>query len=456
MTRSPSFLLAAGLAFGLAMPLAAQSFNEALDAYDAGNLSLAGQIVQPLAEAGDARAMNLFANILDDGAEGFPRDPALAFDYYTRAAAGGSSAAQNNLGRVYHLGRLGQAVDAERAEQLYLQAIAGGSQFAQNNYALMQEEGLLGPQDWPAIVSLYQAAADRNEPNAAANLANLYLNGGPGFQTDPVIARQWGERAVLVENTRGMRILGYMLELGIGGDHDVARAVELYQTAYNMGDASAANDLGLLLEYGAPGVEPSNPQAAAWYEVAIQGGSVGGHMNMAGLLNDGDPDVPDDGARARALYEYAHAEGNLRGTVNLSYLYWDGVGGPVDFGRARELLTDASNRGDLGAMNDLAVMNERGLGAPVNVPAAADLYLRAAQGGHTLGAQNLAYILTDASNQPVNPVEGLAWCHFASEREDDAETQAEYRQNCADIGVNMSDADRSAAVARSAQLLQQF
>lgn len=456
MIRPQNCILAAGLALCLALPLAAQTVDDARAAYRADDFARAVEIARPLADAGNPDAINLMATMFEDGVGGLPRDEAQALALYTQAAELGSAAGLNNLGRIYHHGSLGQAVDAPRAEQLYLRAIEGGSQFGQNNYALLLESGLLGPPDWARIVQLYESAADRDEPNAAANLANLYLNGREGLPVDDMLARQWAERAVLLNNARGMRLLGYMLEFGLGGPEDVPRAIAMYQRSFDLGDGAAANDLGLLYAYGATGVPANRVTAATWFERGIALQDTWSHVNMADLLVDGEPDVPDNGVRARALFGFAHEAGNLDASVQLSYLHWDGVGGPVDYDTARSLLTYASEEGDIGAMNDLGVMLQQGLGGPVDIFGAAHLYQRAAERGHTLGAQNLAYILIDTTKAPADPVEGLAWCHFSSEREESRETQLEYRQNCSDIAQDLPEADRRAAIARSIELLAQF
>ena len=310
--------------------------------------------------------------------------------------------------------------------------------------------------NWPAIVDLYTRAADLDEQNAAANLANLYLNGRPGFPENPELARQWAERAAEDGSARGMRMLGYMLEFAVGGPEDVPRAEALYRQAWDLGDAAAANDMGLLFNYGATGVPVDLRQAAQWYEAGIAAFDTWSHVNMADLLVDGEPTVPDDPARARELYAVAHGLGNLDASVALSYLYWDGIGGPVDYDVARTLLTHAAEQGDFGAMNDLGVMLQQGLGGAIDIPGAAHLYERAAQGGHTLGAQNLAYILTDTSKSPSDPILGVAWCHFSAEREDDPQTRDEYRLNCADLAGQLTLEQQSAAIARSADLLSTY
>ena len=452
----PAAALALALALSLSAPSAAQTVEDARQAYFDQDFARAVEIARPLAAAGDPLAMNIMASMFEDAQGGLPYDPVQAFSLYTAAADLGLAAAQNNLGRVYHYGLLGQAVDALRAEALYLQAMAGGSDPARNNYALMQEEGLLGAPDWPTIIALYSEAASRDEPNAAANLANLYLNGRDGLPADPVLARQWAERSLAVENARGHRMLGYMMEFEIGGPQDTQGALDNYRRAHDLGEAAASSDLGLIHRFGAPGLPADPALAAAWFERGIWLGDVWSYVNLAEMLTDNDPAVTDDPARARQLYQAAHDMGNLQASVSLAYLHWDGIGGPVDFVAARNLLIHASDGGNMGATSDLGVMLEQGLGGPVDIPAAASHYRRAAEGGNMLAAQNLFWVLTNQGTVPWDPVEGLAWCHFSAERETDRQTQIDYRQNCTETAASLSEADRRAAITRSIALLAQF
>jgi TPR repeat protein len=78
-------LLASGLA-------SAQSTDEGLKAYQAGDHARAREILQPLAEAGNAVAMRVIGVMLDRG-EGGPENPAAAVDWLTRSEKQGDAIA---------------------------------------------------------------------------------------------------------------------------------------------------------------------------------------------------------------------------------------------------------------------------------------------------------------------------------------------------------------------------
>ena len=88
------------LALASALPVAAQTFEEALAAYERGDYDAAYRGFRPLAEQGDAIAQNNLGYMYDNG-KGVPQDYAEAVKWYRLAAGQGYAAAQNNLGLMY-------------------------------------------------------------------------------------------------------------------------------------------------------------------------------------------------------------------------------------------------------------------------------------------------------------------------------------------------------------------
>lgn len=98
--------LAAALAMALAsaLPATAQTFEEALAAYERGDYDAAYRGFRSLAEQGDAIAQNNLGVMYGTG-EGVPQDYAEAVKWYRRAAEQGDANAQGNLGFMYVNGR---------------------------------------------------------------------------------------------------------------------------------------------------------------------------------------------------------------------------------------------------------------------------------------------------------------------------------------------------------------
>ena len=447
-----AFALCLGLL--VTTPAFAQTMADARAAWHAGDYTLAGELALPLAEAGDGDAMNLIANLYQDGLGGYPQDDALTLEWFNRALEAGSEAVLNNLGRVHHFGWHGQPINPELAEEFYLRGIETGSAIAMNNYALLLQQGGLGAPDWDQVTDLYEQAHALDEPNAAVNLSVIYLDGEDGLSADPGLARRWAERAYELGTHEGIRLYAYLVELGVGGTPDLNAAIALYEEAYAAGSGSAANDLGTIYWQGAAGVPSDLAQAAVWYERGVAIDHIWSHVNLADLLSDGETTVPDDGVRARDLYSRAYLFGNDEAGLQLAYLYWDGIGGPVDYVQALFLFQDLRAAGNVAAINDMGVMFEQGLGFPADTVSAAELYQEAAEQGHALAAQNLAFLLSDPAFENTDAVEGLAWCYVSAELETDPDTVETYRAACVQLAEGMTTEDKDAAIARARIILQ--
>lgn len=156
-------------------------------------------------------------------------------------------------------------------------------------------------------------------------------------------AREWFERAAVLGDEYAMGTLAVMLDAGLGGPRDRARAAQL------RADARRRTDAGLAAR--ATG-DPTFTIAAAWqagrYADAIRGAQ--------SLANDGN-------ARAQAL---------------LGRAYYEGIGLPRDYNWALTWFEKAVAHGNADAMFFLGLMHEHGRGVPRSLTRALDLFDRAA------------------------------------------------------------------------------
>ena len=120
-----------------------RSFRELLDA----------------AEEGDLDAQYRAAMAFCNGTDGAPRDEALAFQWFTRAAEGDYIAAQYGLGMCYGRG-IGTEKDPVRAAQLLAQAAEQGYPPAQCELGLCYEMGAGVEMDKERAAELYREAAE--------------------------------------------------------------------------------------------------------------------------------------------------------------------------------------------------------------------------------------------------------------------------------------------------------
>ena len=114
---------------------AADSYENAIFAYQRGDYALAAQLLRPLAEQGNATAQfNL--GVLYAKGQGVPQDYQEALKWYRKAADQGDADAQYNLGLMYDSGR-GVPQNAEEAAKWYRKAAKQGHAGAQYNLGVM-------------------------------------------------------------------------------------------------------------------------------------------------------------------------------------------------------------------------------------------------------------------------------------------------------------------------------
>jgi uncharacterized protein len=130
----------------------AQNFNKGLDAYVAGEYTVAIKEWKPLAERGNAAAQYLLGVIYQKGM-GVLQDYAEAVKWYRLSAEQSSPEAQSNLGHIYQMG-----------------------------------EGV--PQDYSKALKWHRLAAEQNYAASQVSLGVLYQYGN-GVIKDNVTAHMW-------------------------------------------------------------------------------------------------------------------------------------------------------------------------------------------------------------------------------------------------------------------------
>ena len=86
-----------------ALPVPAQTFDEAVAAYERGDFATALRGFRSYAEQGDASAQFNLGLMYDNG-EGVPENDAEALRWFRLAAEQGHALAQSNLGLMYAIG----------------------------------------------------------------------------------------------------------------------------------------------------------------------------------------------------------------------------------------------------------------------------------------------------------------------------------------------------------------
>ncbi len=187
-----ALLLVIGCASGSAVA-GEDPYERGLAAYNAGNYSLAHDLILPLAEHGHPAANNLLGMMYELG-KGVSLDTARAVTYYRKGAKLGDVYAQFNLAASYNTG-VGVPMNYRSAVKWYRRAAEQGASFAQYSLATMYEDGSGVDRDFSQAAYWYQQAAENGSMQAQNNLGWMYER-GQGVKKSLVTAYAWLDTAV--------------------------------------------------------------------------------------------------------------------------------------------------------------------------------------------------------------------------------------------------------------------
>lgn len=242
--------LALLLLLGPTQPVRAATFDQGLDAFQAGNYKQAADIWLELADAGDRQAQYAVGKLYESG-QGVPQNYARAAEWYGRAAKQGLAAAQNNLALLYNTGRGVQRNPAE-------------------------------------AVRLWQQAAAQGHVQAQYNLGLAYYL-GEGVTLNDKEAAHWFLAAAQAGLAEAQFAVGQMNRMGVGMPKDESAALGWYQQAASQGHAEAARKAG---ELQAAGVAPKAPDLAAASAPPAPAAPLASPPPGATAVAVGGPEVP--------------------------------------------------------------------------------------------------------------------------------------------------------------------
>lgn len=266
----------------------------------------------------------------------------------------------------------------------------------------------------------------RNAP-AKGFLAYMYLTGCFGCKIDKARAVSLYTTAHELGDASSSMSLAEMYRNGDGVPVNKKRAVQLLSTAHARGHEEATLLLAQMYRDGEG--TPANERRALEIEASVnleagffpweqkdpatrrrvlnarhELGDVDATMTLANMYTRGI-DVPVDESKALGLYTAAHERGELAATRVLVQMYLGGEGtedGERDERKAAELLEVAHERGDLEATTRLAALYRRGEGIPADASRALALYAHAHAAGVTAATAALAEMHRDGEGTGVD------------------------------------------------------
>lgn len=243
--------------------------DEAYGAFQRGAYRLALEKALPRAEAGDAAAQTLVAEMMTRGM-GIPRDPKNAAFWYQQAAERGDPSAMFQYALLLMRGK-DVARDKAKADDFMRRAAEAGNASAQFNWAQLLVADNPGEKGLHLALPFYEKSAGQGVADSQYAVAQLYQSLPDVPPEKKAKAREWLERAAKAGFDTAQLDMGIWLVNGVGGERDYDKGFEWLRIAALRGNVVAQNKLAHMY-VNALGTRPNPVEAAKWYVLSRRAG----------------------------------------------------------------------------------------------------------------------------------------------------------------------------------------
>lgn len=243
--------------------------DEAYGAYQRGLYVTALAIALPRAEAGDAAAQTLVAEMMTSG-RGIRRDAKGAAFWYGQAAERGDPAAMFQYALLLMTGRHVER-DKAKADEYMRKAAEAGNSSAQFNWGQILVSDNPGEKGLKLALPFYEKAARQGLADAQYAVSQLYVALDDLPAEKKAQARRWLERAARAGFDTAQLDMGLWLVNGIAGEQDYEKGFQWMRVAALRGNVVAQNKLAHLY-VNALGTRPDPVEAAKWYVLSRRAG----------------------------------------------------------------------------------------------------------------------------------------------------------------------------------------
>lgn len=314
---------------------------------------------------------------------GDDHNPALAFEYYSRAADQGSAEGLYRKGMALASGD-GCQKDGAAAYECFMSGARAKDAACLCALGMCYEFGQGCDISYERAFEYYGQSAERGYPAAINNLGGCYYY-GHGVSRDRKKAIELFERASAKGDRNATARLGICYESGVDCERDMRRAFGYYADAAASGSGIAAYKAALCCESGA-GVEKSFKRAFYYYERAAMLGHAESMKRTADCLADGIG-VDQDYWTAFKWYTKGAEEKNADCYMQMAHFCFKGIGTAKNYVKAYHCYTKAY---ELGADPEettlrIGICNLRGLGVQKSYSKALGWFKLAAANGSANG-----------------------------------------------------------------------
>lgn len=308
--------------------------------------------LRELAESGNVRAQNLYADALMKGTA-VKQDRAMAHGWFLKAAKGGDVGSMLQAGRDYRDG-LGVPKDAFLAEEWMSRAAECGNMTARIELANMFRKGITANVDINKAIHWFSKAAEAGDANSMFQLGTIYRD-GLGVPKDKDKSDAWFSLFALQNRIRLENNLGDVLRQRHATDEGRSEAVEWYSEASKGDFVQSDFVLGLVYRDGL-GVQPDSEEAVKHFAKAAEGWSHLAMYELGNMYLRGNGVKRDPEVAFKHIYRAA-TMGNAQARYVVGTMYRDGVGVEQDMDKARHWLELSAEYGNVNAINALSKMS---------------------------------------------------------------------------------------------------
>lgn len=326
---------------------------------------------------GSGSALLGVGDALRTGTRTLAANPAVALQFFQRAAAAGDSSAAR---RIADMHVRGEAVtqDVAAGEKMLADLAAGGD--AESFVALgdLYRDGEFVAVDAERAVGYYEKAMELNNNSGATRLASLYMTGAPGVAINVRQSLDYYEQAKERGSTSAMRSLADLYLKGSVVAPNPQEAIELLQRAAAFGDSSAAETLSVLYAGNEP--FPSDyDEVKRYLDLTLAMGNTRAVLGVATAIAEG-PLARAHGEDAYQLLSGAVSSGVPGAAARLARLQLDGRFPAQGLDGVMSMLNKAALGGDQAAARFLLGLYRDGYGLLLKPDAkAADTFLAAVE-----------------------------------------------------------------------------
>lgn len=273
-------------------------------------------------------------------------------------------------------------------------------------------------QNFTSALEWYRTADAYGQPQAAAGIGYLYLN-GCGVDKDAEVAKQYFNRAIGLGDAQGYVGLG-RVGLDTGGD-----GAEIFANIKRAKDAGLLDGkyyLGYLYEKGI-GTKRRGKRAFKLYQRTADADSEAGEDQYAihaartrlGILYMEGIGTDVDRNAAREQFEIAADDGYAMAQYYLGIVYEMGYGTAIDYARALDCFEQAAQQDYAPALNEIGCMYFNGHGVETNFEQAVYYQKLAAALGYEKAQVNLGYLYENGYGVEQNLQTALTYYQMAKE-----------------------------------------